>query len=39
MDNLQVHKVHIGERVKELIEERGCELLFLPPYSRRISTP
>jgi transposase len=24
---------HKGERVRELIEERGCELLFLAPYS------
>ncbi len=30
LDNLAAHK---GERVRELIEERGCELLFLPPYS------
>ena len=30
MDNLSAHK---GDRVKELIEERGCELLYLPPYS------
>jgi transposase len=30
MDNLQVHK---GKRVRELIEGRGCELLYLPPYS------
>ncbi len=30
MDNLSAHK---GERVRKLIEERGCELLFLPPYS------
>jgi transposase len=30
MDNLSVHK---GERVRELIEHRGCELLYLPPYS------
>jgi transposase len=30
MDNLSAHK---GERIKELIEERGCELLYLPPYS------
>lgn len=30
MDNLSSHK---GERVRELIEERGCELLYLPPYS------
>ena len=30
MDNLTAHK---GERVRELIEKRGCELLYLPPYS------
>ena len=30
MDNLTVHK---GDRVSELIEERGRELLYLPPYS------
>ena len=30
LDNLGAHK---GERVRDLIEERGCELLFLPPYS------
>jgi transposase len=30
MDNLSAHK---GARVRELIEERGCELLYLPPYS------
>ncbi|MCA1728145.1 MAG: IS630 family transposase [Actinobacteria bacterium] len=30
MDNLGAHK---GERVRELIQERGCELLYLPPYS------
>jgi len=30
LDNLGAHK---GERVRELIEGRGCELLFLPPYS------
>jgi transposase len=30
MDNLQVHKMR---RVRELIEERGCELVFLPSYS------
>ncbi len=29
-DNLGAHK---GERVRGLIEERGCRLLFLPPYS------
>jgi transposase len=30
MDNLSVHK---AKRVRELIEARGCQLLFLPPYS------
>ena len=30
MDNLSVHK---SGRVARLIEEAGCELLFLPPYS------
>jgi transposase len=30
MDNLSAHK---GGRVKEIIEARGCELLYLPPYS------
>jgi transposase len=30
MDNLSSHK---GGRVSELIEQRGCELLYLPPYS------
>jgi transposase len=30
MDNLSAHK---GERVRQLIEERGCELLYLPSYS------
>ena len=30
MDNLSVHK---GARVRHLIEERGCQLLFLPAYS------
>jgi transposase len=30
MDNLAAHK---GGRVKEIIEGRGCELLYLPPYS------
>lgn len=30
MDNLQVHKM---KRVRELIEERGCRLVFLPSYS------
>lgn len=35
LDNLAAHK---GEEVRELIEERGCEMLFLPPYSRRTTT-
>ncbi len=30
LDNLAAHK---GERVRELVEGRGCELLFVPPYS------
>ena len=30
MDNLSAHK---GGRVRGLIEGRGCELLYLPPYS------
>ena len=30
MDNLSAHK---GERVRQLIEERGCSLLYLPSYS------
>ena len=30
MDNLSSHK---GSRVRELIEERGCKLMYLPPYS------
>jgi transposase len=31
MDNLPSHKK--GGRVRELIEERGCTLLYLPAYS------
>jgi len=30
MDNLGAHK---GERVRELLQSRGCKLLYLPPYS------
>jgi transposase len=30
MDNLTAHK---GERIIEMIEGRGCQLLYLPPYS------
>lgn len=29
MDNLAAHQ---GKRIKELIKERGCGLLYLPPY-------
>jgi transposase len=34
MDNLSAHK---GEKVRELIERRGCELLYLPPYSTELN--
>src|SRR5215218_2739465 len=30
MDNLSAHK---GKKVRQLLEARGCQLLFLPPYS------
>jgi len=30
MDNLGAHR---PERVRQLIEGRGCELIYLPPYS------
>jgi transposase len=30
MDNLSAHK---SERIREVIEGAGCELLYLPPYS------
>ena len=30
MDNLSAHK---GGRVRELLEEAGCDLVYLPPYS------
>ena len=30
MDNLSAHE---GSRIRELIEGRGCELLYLPPHS------
>jgi transposase len=30
MDNLSAHK---GHKVRELIERRRCELIYLPPYS------
>jgi transposase len=30
MDDLSAHK---GQRVRDLIEARGCQLIYLPPYS------
>ena len=33
-DNLSAHK---GERVRRLIEDRGCTLLYLPPYSPNLN--
>jgi transposase len=30
LDNLSSHK---GERVRQMFEESGCEVLYLPPYS------
>jgi transposase len=33
-DNLSCHK---GEPGRRLIEERGCELLYLPPCSTNLS--
>jgi transposase len=34
MDNLSTHA---GERVRQIIEARGCQLLFLPSYSPDLS--
>jgi len=34
MDNLSAHK---GERVKEIIEQRDCQLVYLPAYSPDLS--
>ncbi len=34
MDNLSIHK---GNKVRHLIEARGCEVLFLPAYSPDLS--
>lgn len=34
MDNLSCHK---GEKVRQLIEARGCQVLFLPAYSPDLS--
>jgi transposase len=36
MNNLSAHR---GSRIKRLIEQRGCELMYLPPYSLPTSTP
>ena len=36
MDNLSAHK---GQRVRKVIEDRGCELLYLPPYSPDLNPP
>ena len=30
MDNLSAHK---GERIRKLVEARGCELVYVPSYS------
>ena len=35
MDNLSAHK---GSRIRELIERRGCQLRYLPPYSPDLKT-
>jgi transposase len=32
MDNLKAHN-NKGERVREMIEAKGCQVIFLPPYS------
>ena len=34
MDNLSAHK---GSRVREIVEGRGCEVLYLPPYSPNLN--
>jgi transposase len=34
MDNLPAHK---PARVRELIEQRGCELIYLPAYSPELN--
>ncbi|GHP00455.1 hypothetical protein KSF_105020 [Reticulibacter mediterranei] len=34
MDNLQAHK---GGQIKQMIEAKGCQLLFLPSYSPDLS--
>jgi hypothetical protein len=39
MDNLSAHKGEKGERVKELIEQRGCQLCYICRPTHRTSTP
>ena len=34
MDNLSAHK---GSRIRDLIERRGCQLRYLPPYSHDLN--
>jgi transposase len=34
MDNLGAHR---PKRVRQLIESRGCELIYLPPYSPELN--
>jgi transposase len=36
MDNLGAHR---PKRVRKLIEARGCELIYLPPYSPDLRAP
>ena len=36
MDNLSAHK---PKRIRELIEQRGCELVYLPRPTLRTTTP
>jgi transposase len=36
VDNLSAHK---SERARELIKQRGCQLLYLPPYSPDFFNP
>jgi hypothetical protein len=36
-DRTDGQPLHKGERVKELVEERGCQLLYLPPYSQDLN--
>jgi transposase len=35
MDNLSTHK---GLRIRELVEGRGCQLRYLPPYSPHLNS-